>query len=201
MKNNKILIGVLCICGIVISIASLIYYAVYNIFERIYNSDFILTFVAIGSFVLFLASITTNKNKFTKILGLIVSSISVVINFVLTISKYESLIAASYNPKVAQNLVHVYLYFALAILMLIASIFSLIYNINSFKNKSGILYTASSFTHLGLTLAYFVSYLVFTIYYGVTKNDLARVDVLLNILIYAISALLPYLCLKLSEKE
>jgi amino acid permease len=157
-----------------------------------------LGFFALAISVLLLAASTTRKNKMLNVLAIIISSLMVVVNFYLTITEYTILNIALTDSASLNNFpIHSLLYFTISLFMLVGSIFSLIYLINNLKNRSNTKLLSISFiTTSSLVLLFLVVYLTFSIIFGVSNNDLVRLDNILLLGIYSLISICPLLILR-----
>ena len=196
-KKNSIMLITFSLVGILISIASLVYSAVFTVTNNITyydNEVYFPTLMLLVCFVLFLAATTTQKSKMIRVLGIITASVMVAVNLIITISEYTMITTAQLASRDGSSLqIHSIIYFAIALLMLVASIFTLIYLINGIKSTPTIYLKISSLSLTGLVGAFFITYLVFTIFYGVTKGETPSIDTLLTLVGYTLITTYPLL--------
>lgn len=192
-KRSSAIMVIFSLLGIAFSIFALIFAAISEKVLKTMPGAYPLGFLVLVVSVLFLAAITTKKDKMTKILSIILSCLMVFVNLILAIVQYAKLISFSDSPMETASS---FIYFSISILMLVASVFGLIYFISSFKSENSYRFLKISIIVLSsLVLAYFIAYLVFTIYNGVVLNLYAKVDTLLVLASYSIISTFPLLVL------
>ena len=190
-KNTAILASVLALGGILLCVIALMFSLMNAITNPSnVNEIYTLAFLAIALLILFVASITSKRIKMSKVIGLIISILVVVVTLSMTISRYTSIISSQgKHPQL-------FVYFVFSLLSLIASIFELIYYISSFRTKMSKLYVISNLTTTGLVVINAICYLIFSIVLYATNNGLVFVDNILLFFTFGLTTFLPYLVLK-----
>lgn len=190
-KKNTVPAIVISLISLFMSVCGIVYSLVYARYtNHLIGYFFPLLGVLVFS-VFLLASLTTNRGKMLKVVGLIINIISLVANTVICLSTYFIFIIGEVKTPI--QAISEPLYFGFSLLIVISSILTFIYFLSSFRNGAHKLYKPMAIVTSSLIFAFSISVLVFSIITCAQTKAVLSLEEFFMLLSYGFIYLIPML--------